>query len=186
MDLKSSYRLSCIVPIYNVEDYLEECVESLLLAAARNRALPEFVTRRELSGTDSFAELFRTGKFVPMATSYLYRRADSIMNTLDAGKRLNSLLYIANRLTAEARALCLPFYRIAHKKLKNYHSWLISTEVTEVPEVIPDETIVILFHNRMWEIPLRYPKEQVPEGILITSDQKYLNRADVVVFHLPH
>lgn len=388
MNLKHPYRLSCIVPIYNVEKYLEECVESLLkvssvsieiilvndgstdlsgdiadrfathksfvkiihqpnqgLAAARNRGLqeasgdyvafidsddwvapeqlnelcrkaeeaeadmalgtvlyvnpdsrtyspflplPESVTGQVLSGRDCFAELFRNRKFAPMATSYLYRRewleknhlqfesvlhedelwtvealclanravctelpfyyyrqrTGSIMNTLDTGKRLNSLLHIANRLlrfverfdtadervtwsllyakaaqlyklafwildkkrdsrfqlathslhqiyhrhnqlTAEARPLCLPYYQIACKKLKTYHSWRISTEVTQVPEVIPDETIVILFYNRMWEAPLRYPKEQVPENILITSDQKHLNRANVVIFHLP-
>lgn len=382
------YQLSCIVPIYNVEMYLEECLESLLkvsavnmeiilvddgstdlsgdiadrysaresfvkvihqvnqgLSVARNRGLevacgnyvmfvdsddwvnseqlselyrkaeeadadmvlgtilyvnpdgysyspflplPESVTRQVMAGKNCFVELFRAGKYIPMATSYLYRRrwlennnfhfesilhedelwsvealclADrvvcselpfyyyrqrdgSIMNTLDAGKRLNSLLHIANRLlrfserfdaaeerstwsflyaksaqlyklafwlldkkrdsrfplvshslyqiyhkyhllTAEARSLCLSCFWTAHKKLKNYHSWRISAEVTGIPKVIPDETTVILFHNRMWEAPLIYPKEQVPEDILITSDQKYLNRADVVVFHLP-
>lgn len=388
MSSEFSYQLSCIVPIYNVEEYLEACLESLLkvsavrmeiilvddgstdlsgkiadryatqrpfikvihqynqgLAVARNHGLeaasgnyivfidsddwvnpeqlselylkaeemdvdmalgailyvdpdkcsyspflplPESVIEQMQSGKNCFANLFLAGKFVPMATSYLYRRswlknnnfrfesvlhedelwsvealcladrvictelpfyyyrqrAGSIMNTLDAGKRLNSLLYIASRLlrfaerfdaveerltwsllyaksaqlyklafwlldkkrdsrfrlaphslhqiyhkrhllTAEARSLCLSCFQIAHKKLKNYHSWRISAEVTGVPKVIPNETTVILFHNRMWEAPLIYPKEQVPEGILITSDQKYLDRADVVVFHLP-
>ena len=388
MNREYRYQLSCIVPIYNVEEYLEECLESLLktprvnmevilvddgstdlsgdiadryalrepfikvihqsnqgLAVARNRGLevangdyvvfidsddwvdleqlsklyqkaeevaadmvlgtvlyvnpdgnfyspflplPESVTKQVLSGKDCFTELFLASKFVPMATSYLYRRSwlennnlyfedvlhedelwsvealcladrivctefpfyyyrqrtGSIMNTLDAGKRLNNLLYIANRLlcfaerfdvaeeriiwsllyaksaqlyklafwlldkkrdsrfrlvshslyqiyhkhrllTAEVRSLCLSCFRIANKKLKNYHSWRVSAEVTGVPKVIPNEVTVILFHNRMWETPLIYPKEQVPEGVLITSDQKHLDRADVVVFHLP-
>ncbi|WP_303227801.1 glycosyltransferase, partial [Parabacteroides goldsteinii] len=30
MKHKSSYHLSCIVPVYNVEEYLDACVESLL------------------------------------------------------------------------------------------------------------------------------------------------------------
>lgn len=388
MSSKYPYQLSCIIPIYNVEDYLAECLESLLkvstvdmeiilvddgstdlsgeitdryathascikvihqsnqgVAVARNRGLevasgnyvvfidsddwvdtgqlgelyrkaeeaaadmalgmvlyvhpdggsyspflplPESVTGRVLSGKSCFTELFPADKFVPMATSYLYRRrwlakngfrfepvlhedelwcvealcladrvictelpfyyyrqrADSIMHTLDTGKRLNSLLYISNwllrfanhfdtatdrsvwsmlyakaaqlyklafglgykkhdsrfrlathslrqvchkrhRLTAEARLLCMSDYRIACKRLKSYHSWLMSKEVSGVPEVIPDETKVILFYNFLWHVPLDYPKEQVPEGILITSDHKYLDRADVVVFHLP-
>lgn len=382
------YNLSCIVPVYNVEQYIEECVESLLRVSsicmqiilvddgstdssaeildryatrypqikvihqtnggpsvARNRGLkdavgeyiafidsddwgspdrlvdlyhkaaeekldlilgnvryiapdepeyspfmplPESVTDGVLSGSYCFTEFIRNGKFVPMATSYLYRREwlernnlhfepilhedelwsvealclakrvvctdwafyyyrqrqGSIMNTLNTGKRLNSLLHIANRilrfagrfnteeqrdvwsmlyvkaaqlyklafwlldkkrdsrfrlgthslsqlyhnrnrLTPDARSSCLINYKEARKKLRNYHAWLISPEVAGIPAVIPKDTTVLLFHNRMWEVSLAYSVEQVPKGILITSDQKYFDRADVVVFHLP-
>lgn len=388
MNKSTPYQLSCIVPVYNVEQYLDACVESLLkvssicmeiilvddgsidsspsmvdryatesanikvihqanggLSAARNRGLkdasgeyiafvdsddwinpeqlialyrkaildkadlilgnvlyvvpdereyspflplPESVSDIVLSGETCFVEFIRNGKFVPMATSYLYRREwlvqnnlrfepvvhedelwsvqtlclaervvctdwafyyyrqrpGSIMNTLDTGKRINSLLYIANRilcfaarfdmvekqqvwsmlyvkatqlyklafellhkkrdsrfrlgtnslyqlyhdrnrLTPDARSICLSYYKIARKKLRNYHTWLVSPEVIEIPAVIPAGITVLLFYNRMWEIPLTYPKKHVPEDILITSDQKYLDRADVVVFHLP-
>lgn len=34
MSSESSYQLSCIVPIYNVEEYLEACLESLLKVSA--------------------------------------------------------------------------------------------------------------------------------------------------------
>lgn len=241
---KKVYQLSCIIPVYNVEQYVEKCIDSLLkiksidveiilvndgstdsspiilnryaesyssikvihqlnqgLSAARNLGLkeangeyiafidsddwiiseqlvnlyeqakqadvdlllgnilfvpikgkvyspfsplPEFVTKNILLGSDCFVYLNKTGMFVPMATSYLYRskwlkdmdlyfepilhedelwttkalclankvictnctfyyyrqRLDSIMNTLETGKRINSLVYIANRILA--------------------------------------------------------------------------------------
>lgn len=383
-----SYQLSCIVPVYNVERYIEDCVTSLLqvsgirveiilvddgstdssaeildryageyptvkvihqpnsgVSVARNRGveeakgeyisfvdsddwvipdelarlyeqakrddadmilgnilyissegrtyspylpLPESVTGRVLSGSYCFIELSRSRKMVPMVTSYLYRRAwveqhqfrfesilhedelwcvecmclaervvcmdqvfyyyrqrfDSIMHTLETGKRLNSLLYIANRilryanqfnreesrllwsmlylkasrlyymafrlldknrdsrfrlvshclfhlyhrrnsLSVEVRSKCLSCYQTSRGKLKNYHAWRISSEVIGIPAMIPEKMTVILFYSHMWGDPLIYPKEQVPKDILITSDQKYLDRADVVVFHLP-
>ena len=166
------------------------------------------------------------------------------MNTLEPGKRINSLLYIANRilrfagrfdteeqrqvwsmlyvkaaqlyrlafrvldkkrdsrfclntnalyqiyhrrnhLVPDARSVCLSFYKTAQKKLKNYHAWLASVEVAGIPAVISPETTLVLFYGREWENPLNYPREQVPEDVLITADRKYLDRADVVVFHLP-
>lgn len=383
-----SYQLSCIVPVYNVEQYIEDCIASLLqvsgirmeiilvddgstdssaqildryagqlstikvihqsnsgVSVARNRGLeeaegeyiafidsddwvvsdelvrlyeqakqenadmilgsilyvssdgstyspflplPESVAGRVLSGSDCFIEFSRRGEMVPMATSYLYRRAwikqhrfhfksvlhedelwcveslclaervvctdwifyhyrqrsNSIMHTLDTGKRLNSLIYIANsilryavrfdmeesrllwsmlyfkaarlykqafglldkkrdsrfrlvdhslyqlyhnrnRLSAEVRSACLSCYQISRVKLKNYHAWLVSSEVIGMPTTIPGKKTVILFYSHMWDAPLEYPEEQVPKDILITSDQKYLDRADVVVFHLP-
>lgn len=382
------YQLSCIVPVYNVEQYISDCIESLLrvssirieiilvddgstdsspslvdryavenphikvihqanrgLSEARNHGvkvasgeyiafvdsddwinpellvalyrkaiqdkanvilgniqyvtpgepeyspflpLPESVAGKIMSGEDCFVEFIRSGKFVPMATSYLYQREwliqnklsfesvvhedelwsvqalclaervvctdwpfyyyrqrlGSIMNTLEPGKRLNSLLYIANRilrfagrfntgeqqqvwsmlyvkaaqlyrlafrildkkqdsrfrlnanslyqiyhnrdhLTQEARQICLFYYEIARKNLKNYHCWRVSVEVVGVPDVISPETIVILFYTRIWEKIKDYPRLEVPEGILVTSDQKYIDRANVVLFFLP-
>lgn len=388
MNKSCLYQLSCIVPVYNVEQYINDCVESLLQvssirmeiilvddgstdsspdildryaakythvkvihqanqgpAIARNRGLkevcgeyiafadsddwinpeqfvklyhkavqddvdlilgnvhyvspdgeeyspflplPESVTGCVLSGKDCFVEFIKQGKFVPMVYSYLYRREwveqnsfrfafvdhedelwciealclaervvcanwvfyyyrqrpGSIMNTLEPGKRVNSILYIANRvlrfagrfdtkeqrqvwsmlyvkaaqlyrlafrvldkkrdsrfclntnalyqiyhrrnhLVPDARSVCLSFYKTAQKKLKNYHAWLASVEVEGIPAVISPETTLVLFYGREWENPLNYPREQVPEDVLITADRKYLDRADVVVFHLP-
>lgn len=388
MNTSGPYQLSCIVPVYNVEQYLGDCVESLLrvssirmeiilvddgstdsssdivdsyaaqyadvkvihqanegLSAARNCGLivasgeyiafvdsddwinseqltslyrkaicdkadvilgnvryvasdelenspflplPESVVGKVLSGEACFVEFIRFGKFVPMVCSYLYRRKwleqnklrfepvvhedelwsvealclaervvctdwpfyyyrqrpGSIMNTLETGKRINDLIYIANRilcfsgrfdrrekrqvwsmlyvkaaqlyklafvlldkkrdsrfhlytnslyqlyhgrnrLIPDARSICLSYYTIARKKLKNYHTWLVSPEVADIAAVIPVETTVLLFYNRMWEMPLTYPRKHVPKDMLITSDQKYLDRADIVVFHLP-
>ena len=54
-----------------------------------------------------------------------------------------------------------------------------------MPVVIPEKVTVILFYSHMWGAPLKYPHKQVPKDVLITSDQKYLERADVVVFHIP-
>lgn len=383
-----AYQVSCIVPIYNVEQYLKDCVDSLLqiteitveiilvddgstdssfeiakqyadqypyvkvihqpnkgLSEARNRGLEvakgeyiafidsddwidanglvrlykqaqrnqadlilgnivyvypdgtrqspylplmESLTDCVLSGRCCFMESYRQGKLVPMATSYLYRRCwleryplrfepilhedelwtvkamclaervvctewsfyyyrqrpGSIMNTLNTGKRLNSLIYIANhllkfadwlgrdsdgdlwnllylkaarfykqafwlldkmrdsrfrlashslyqlyrlrnRLYPEVRPNVLSCYRFARKKLRLFHAWRVSPEVRHIPAVIPTDKQLVLFYNRMWEMPLAFPREQIPENILITSDQKYWERADVVVFHLP-
>lgn len=388
MNKPCPYQLSCIAPVYNVEQYLDACVESLLrvssirmeiilvddgsidsspgivdryasenphikvvrqanrgLSAARNHGmevacgeyiafvdsddwinpeqlttlyrkairdkadvilgnvryvapdepeyspflpLPESIVGKVLLGETCFVEFIRSGKFVPMVCSYLYRREwleqnnlyfepvvhedelwsvqalclaervvctdwpfyyyrqrpGSIMNTLETGKRINSLLHIANRilrfagrfdkgekrevwsmvyvkaaqlyklafglldkkrdsrfrldtnslyqiyhdrnrLTPHVRSICLSCYKIARKKLRNYHTWQVSPEVIEIPEVISEGTTVLLFYNRMWEMLLTYPRKHVPEDLLITSDQKYLGRANVVVFHLP-
>ncbi|MCM0718135.1 glycosyltransferase family 10 [Parabacteroides sp. W1-Q-101] len=390
MKHKSSYHLSCIVPVYNVEEYLDACVESLLRipsiqveiilvddgstdssaklvdryaahypfvkaihqvnqgpGIARNSGLevaggeyvafvdsddwieperlvalyrqakqdaldmilgyvryvvpddpdyeyapflpvPDSVKGGVYAGGCCFAEFIRNGKFVPMATSYLYRRewleqeklrfepvlhedelwsvkalclarrvvctdrefyyyrqrSGSIMKTLDTGRRINSLVHIANRilqfagrfsaeerrqvrsmlyvkaaelyklafrlldkkrdsrfrleshslyqlyhdrnrLTPEARSICMSLYSVGRKKLRNYHAWLVSPEVDGMPALVPDDKVVLLFYSRIWDAPLVYPREQVPEGMLITSDRKYLARADAVVFHLP-
>lgn len=386
--MEYSYHLSCIVPVYNAEQYLEKCIGSLLqitsisveiiliddgstdsspilldkyaesnpnikvihqnnkgVAVARNTGidiatgeyiafidsddwvvpqeltrlyncaqhnnadmilgnilyispedytyspflpLPKSVTEYPLSGKKCAIELLRYNKMVPMATSYLYRRQwinqyhfyfksilhedelwtiqtmclaekiictewtfyhynqreGSIMHTLDTGKRINSLTYIANQTLTFANQLIqkedhllwswlllrvaklynwafsllekkhdtrfqlinhslyqLYFskkqlakevlteyvfhYKKARIKLKNYHNWRISSEVTDMPADISKQSTLILFYNKMWEIPLTYPKEQIPKDTLITSDQKYLDQADVVVFHLP-
>lgn len=386
MNKLCQYQLSCIVPVYNVEQYLDACIESLLqissvcteiilvndgstdnspnilnryaaenvnikviyqsnegLAAARNRGLkeahgeyivfidsddwiepkqlaalykkavsdnadlilgnilyvapdgqkyspfqplPDSIVNNVLSGKKCFIEFMRNRKFIPMATSYLYRRKwleqnnmcfepvihedelwsvmamclagrvvctdwtfyyyrqhfGSIMDTLETGKRINSLLHIANRilyfschfnserqlwsmlhvkaaqlyllafglldkkrdsrfhlrsnslhqfyhnrnrLTQEAYSFCFSCYKRARKKLKNYHAWLISPEVVEIPTQIPEDTTLILFYSRIWDLPLVYPREKVPEKFLITSDRKFWDRANVVVFHLP-
>lgn len=250
--------------------------------------VPDSVKGGVYAGDYCFTEFIRSGKFVPMVTSYLYRREwlvqkkqrfepilhedelwsvkalclagrvvctdrefyyyrqrpGSIMDTLDTDRRINSLVHIANRvlqfagrfsaeerrqvrsmlyvkaaelyklafrlldkkrdsrfrlkshslyqlyhdrnrLTPEARSICMSLYPVTRKKLRNYHTWLVSSEVDGMSVLVPDDKVVLLFYSRIWDAPLVYPREQVPEGMLITSDRKYLARADAVVFHLP-
>jgi hypothetical protein len=48
-----------------------------------------------------------------------------------------------------------------------------------------ENKIIILFYNSMWGQPLEYPKEEIPEPFLITSDRSLYDRASAVVFHVP-
>lgn len=48
-----------------------------------------------------------------------------------------------------------------------------------------NERKVILFYNTMWGAPLPLPQEGIPEGVLLTTDRRYLKTADAVVFHIP-
>lgn len=43
----------------------------------------------------------------------------------------------------------------------------------------------ILFYNTIFDMPLEYPKEDIPEGFEITTDRRHMQDAIAVVFHLP-
>ncbi len=48
-----------------------------------------------------------------------------------------------------------------------------------------DEPKVVLFYNKMWQDPLTYPEEGLPNGYVITTDLSMMDRAVAVVFHIP-
>jgi len=44
---------------------------------------------------------------------------------------------------------------------------------------------LILFYNTMWDQPLTYPKADIPEPYMLTTDRRFMQEATAVVFHLP-
>lgn len=48
-----------------------------------------------------------------------------------------------------------------------------------------DNRKVILFYNKMWNEPLNYPEEDLPQGYVITTDRSMMEQAVAVVFHIP-
>ena len=43
----------------------------------------------------------------------------------------------------------------------------------------------ILFYNTMFDVPLTYPEEDIPEEFELTTDRKHMHDAVAIVFHLP-
>lgn len=45
---------------------------------------------------------------------------------------------------------------------------------------------IILIYNKLWEEPLTYQEEDLPDGYSITTDRSMMERAAAVVFHIPN
>ena len=52
-------------------------------------------------------------------------------------------------------------------------------------KVVVDKPKIILFYNTMWEEPLDYPVDEIPESCVITTERCFMDEAAAVVFHLP-
>ena len=48
-----------------------------------------------------------------------------------------------------------------------------------------EKSQLILFYDTMFDMPLTYPKEDIPEGFELTTDRRFMQDAVAVVFHLP-
>lgn len=97
------------------------------------------------------------------------------------------LFMVRNLLSAEAKRVCISYYRAARRGLREYLLWRIGywVETTYSCRRILPEKKLILVYNTMWKEPLDIPVREIPADCLITTDRRYLKEADLVVFHLP-
>jgi len=90
------------------------------------------------------------------------------------------------QMTHEAQQVCRHYFQLAKIELKKYTDWRISDWVACVAYQIREEKKLMLIYNTMSDEDLSLRLSDVPDGWVITTDQRYFQQADVVVFHLPN
>ena len=77
--------------------------------------------------------------------------------------------------------LHLNLFKIKNKTQSTFFRWTYDWKRSAPP----CQRIVVLFFNGMWEQPLTYPPEELPEDCEITMDKRRMREATAVVFHIP-
>ena len=89
-------------------------------------------------------------------------------------------------MTPEPQKGCDYHFRRAEKWLKRYTDWRTSEWVASVKSQWESGKKMMLLYNIKSGLDLSLRKEDVPNDWIITTDRRFLEQADVVVFHLPY
>lgn len=85
----------------------------------------------------------------------------------------------------EPQRICNHYFRIAEAGLKKYTDWRTSGWVASIAPQIKAGKKLMLVYNTIWGEELSLKVMDVPAGWIITTDRRYYQQADAVVFHLP-
>ena len=88
-------------------------------------------------------------------------------------------------LTPEPQRRCAGFYMVAKSRLTDYDDWLTSEWVSPVASQLTIGKKLMLVYNTEWGKPLPLKIEDVPADWVVTTDRRYVQQADAVVFRLP-
>lgn len=88
-------------------------------------------------------------------------------------------------MTPEPQKICDYYFRKAEKRLKIYTDWLTSEWVASIKyEWMSNKKIMLLFNPKVG-LDLSLKIEDVPDNWIITTDRRFLQKANLVVFHIP-
>lgn len=85
----------------------------------------------------------------------------------------------------EAATRCREYYRKAENHVKEYTDWRMSDSVISMGYWAKTDKRILLVFNTVDERIYDLPLHELPSGWVVTTDRKYIGRADWVVFHLP-
>jgi len=89
-------------------------------------------------------------------------------------------------MAPEPQKSCDYYFRRAEKWLKRYTDWRTSEWVASVKYQWESGKKMMLLYNIKSGLDLSLKREDVPNDWVITTDRRFLEQADVVVFHLPY
>jgi glycosyltransferase involved in cell wall biosynthesis len=89
------------------------------------------------------------------------------------------------QMIPESLQRCRDYYRAAETGLKKYTDWRISDWTSSIDCQIKAGKKLMLIYNTINDEDLSLKIEDVPVGWVITTDRRYFQQADTVVFHLP-
>ncbi len=89
-------------------------------------------------------------------------------------------------MAPEPQKSCGFYFRRAEKWLKRYTDWRTSEWVASVKYRWESGKKMMLLYNIKSGLDLDLRIENVPDDWVITTDRRFLEQADVVVFHLPY
>ncbi|MGL4492781.1 MAG: glycosyltransferase, partial [Tannerellaceae bacterium] len=130
-------------------------------------------------------------EFILLRVSELYKTAFNLLSKIKDSSivvpshHLRSLYYNIIFLRGNTRQRYLNNYRASISFLREYNNWKRSVWVRGINKKMNNEDKLILVYNLMWDCPLDIPIARIPAGYRFTTDRKYFNDADMVVFHLP-
>ena len=81
--------------------------------------------------------------------------------------------------------LCNYTFRKSEDELKKYTDWRTSEWVAPVASKLKTGKKLMLIYNTVWNEELSVKEGDIPDDWIITTDRKYFQQADVVVFLLP-
>ena len=99
---------------------------------------------------------------------------------------LSRILTDGDKMMTLPKKICMEYFTISQSRLKKYNDWLASDWVASTPSLIHAGKKLMLIYNIKWMIDLDLKIEDVPADWLITTDRRYFQQADAVVFHLPN
>lgn len=85
----------------------------------------------------------------------------------------------------EAATRCREYYQKAEDHLKEYTDWRMSDSVIAMAYWSKTNKRILLIFNMVAERIYASHLGELPSGWVVTTDRKYIGRADWVVFHLP-
>jgi len=85
----------------------------------------------------------------------------------------------------EAAIRCREYYQKAENHLKEYTDWRMSDSVIAMTYWSKTNKRILLIFNTVDERIYVSHLGGLPSGWVVTTDRKYIGRADWVVFHLP-
>ena len=91
----------------------------------------------------------------------------------------------SSEMMLEPQRICKSHFRRAEIGLKKYTDWRLSDWVASVGFENRTGKKMMLIYNTMWNGDLTLKWQDVPTDWIITTDRRYFQQADAVVFHLP-
>ena len=121
----------------------------------------------------------------------LYARAFAVLTHIKdtsyslPAHHLDRFWHDCREMTPEPQRICKKYFQQAERELKKYTDWCISDWVATVDYQLKTGKRLILIYNMLQEEDSSLNSENLPVEWAITTDRRYLQQADVVVFHLP-
>ena len=147
----------------------------------------DFTDRYDFSGSD--AEL-KNWMYVNILDrlqytfSFLPRIKDS--SYIMPAHQLNRYWNDCWEMMPEPQKICNYYFHRAERWLKAYTDWRTSEWVASIKQEWMSGKKMMLLFNSKPDLELSLKKEDVPSDWVITTDRRYLQEADVVVFHIPY
>lgn len=202
--MHKNIKVSVVVPIYNVEEYLEECLDSLV-----NQTLKEIeiimiddgstdssykIAKRYADKYENFYGItkingglgqarnygvkYAKGEYIAFVDSDDYLTKDAYKKLYEIAKESNSDVVIGNVKRFNSRA---QYDSVLHTKV--FKEDIISTHITKNPELIYDTTAWNkIFKMEFWkENELEFPEGILYEDIPVTIPAHFLSKSTSVL-----
>jgi glycosyltransferase involved in cell wall biosynthesis len=147
----------------------------------------EFTDRYDFSGMDA---AFKNWMYVNIldrlqyAFSFLSRIRDSSYRM--PSHPLDRYWRYCWEMMPEPQKICHYYFRRAERWLKAYTDWRTSEWVASIKyEWLSGKKMMLLFNTKS-DLDLSLKTEDVPTDWVITTDRRFLQEADLVVFHIPY
>jgi glycosyltransferase involved in cell wall biosynthesis len=100
--------------------------------------------------------------------------------------KLDRFLQNSTKMALEPQKVCKDYWQQAKIGLKKYTDWRTSDWVVCAASQNKANNKLMLIYNTMWGEDLDIKIEDVPNDWIITTDRRYFEQANAVVFHLPN
>jgi len=147
----------------------------------------EFTDRYDFKGTDGE---FKNWMYVNILNrlqytfSFLSKIKDS--SYVLPAHQLDRYWKACPEMMPEPQKRCDYYYRLAEKWLKIYTDWQTSYGVASIKHQWMSGKKMMLLYNTKTDLDLSLKIEEVPNDWVITTDRRFFQQADVVVFYLPN